>query len=86
MQLRVFERTKGSDIMMLYLLTPDRGDPSLVLWRLFQSDANVIATVYRLDFDLDDDEAKAKVMDHSAERAFARLDGSALSDLLPARN
>jgi hypothetical protein len=85
-KLRMFERAGGNDVMVLYLLTPDEGDPSLVLWRLSRSGSELIAATYQLDFPLDDEDAKAKVMNNTAESAFAKLDPAELKQLLPATN
>lgn len=83
-KLRVLEKGGGNDLMVVYLLTPDKDDPSLVLWRLTQSGPALIAAVYRIDFSLDDEDAKERVMNRSPEQAFAKLDPAELQRLLPA--
>jgi hypothetical protein len=85
-KLRMLEKTGGNDVMVVYLLTPDKGDPSLVLWRLTQSGAGLIAAIYRIDFSLDDEDATERVMNRSPEQAFAKLDPAELQRLLPAAN
>ena len=72
--------------MVVYLLTPAAGDSSLVLWRLFQEKGGVVSTVYQLDFDIDNEEAKARDIKHTAETAFFKLKTQTLSDLLPMMN
>ena len=85
-KLRMLEKSGGSDVMVVYLLTPEKGDPSLVLWRLTQSGTGLVAAIYRIDFSLDDEDAKERVMNRSPEQAFARLDPAELQRLLAAAN
>jgi hypothetical protein len=85
-KLRMLEKSGGSDVMVVYLLTREKGDPSLVLWRLTQSGTGLVAAIYRIDFSLDDEDAKERVMNRSPEQAFARLDAADLQRLLAAAN
>lgn len=85
-RLRVLEKSGGNDLMISYLLTPDKGDPSLVIWRLSQSGPGLMVVIYQLDFSLDDEDAKERVTKHSAELALSRLDPAELKQLLPAAN
>ena len=80
--LRMIERSGGSDVMMSYQLTPDKGDPTLVLWRLVQNGSLLIAAVYQLDFGINNEEAKAKVDTHAAELALSKIDPSELKRLV----
>jgi hypothetical protein len=80
-RLRLLERSGGHDVIASYLLTPDKGDVSLVLWR-FTEQNGLVATIYRLDFPFDDVAAQNKILNHTAERSFGALDPAALKQLL----
>ena len=56
-----------------------------VAW-LTQSGTGLVAAIYRIDFSLDDEDAKERVMNRSPEQAFARLDPAELQRLLAAAN
>jgi len=80
-QVRLVQKSGGRDVIASYLLTPDKGDVSLMLWRLTEQNG-LVATIYQLDFPLDDEAAQSKILDHTAERSFGALDPAALRQLL----
>lgn len=45
-----------------------------MLWRISARDAKIAATIYRMDFDIEDEDATERVIESNAERALAAYD------------
>jgi hypothetical protein len=52
------------------------------LRRMSATDTNVVATIYRMDFDIGDEDARERVVKHIAERAPAAYDSGTILELV----
>jgi hypothetical protein len=55
-----------------------------MLWRMSAADTKIVATIYRMDFDIEDEDAKERVVKHVAERALAAYDSRKILELVSA--
>jgi hypothetical protein len=78
----VLENPNAEDVILVHLPILEGSATSLILWRLTTVEGKVITSIYRMDFDIDNDEAKDRVIARSAEHALAKLDTATIANLL----
>ena len=81
-KVHVLQRPNAKDVMISYLADRPNSNVSLMLWRMSATDAKVIATIYRMDFDIEDESARERVLKHTAERALVAYESRKLLDLI----
>jgi hypothetical protein len=81
-KVRVLEKPNTDDVIVVYLPIREGSATTLILWRLSVVDGHVISSIYQMDFDIDNDDAKDRVIARSAEHALARLDTATIANLL----
>jgi hypothetical protein len=81
-KVHILQRPNAKDVIISYL--PDRANSnvSLMLWRMSATDAKIVATIYRMDFDIEDESAKERVIKHTAERTLAAYDSGKILELV----
>ena len=53
-----------------------------MLWRMTATNEKVVAAIYQMDFDIGDEDAKERVIKHTAERALAAYDSGKILELV----
>jgi hypothetical protein len=81
-KLHVLQRPNAKDVIASYLADRPNSNVSLIVWRMIAADAKIVATIYRMDFDIEDEDARERVVKHAAERALAAYDPSKLRELV----
>ena len=81
-KLKVMERPNTQDVLISYLADRPNSNVSLMLWRMTASGESVLATIYQMDFDIGDEDAKERVTGHTAERTLAGFDAAKIRDLV----
>lgn len=81
-KLKVLQRPNTKDVIISYLADRENSNVSLMLGRMTATAQKVVATIYQMDFDIEDDKAKERVTSHTAERALAGYDAAKILDLL----
>jgi len=76
------QRPNARDVLISYLADRPNSNVSLMLWRMSAPDAKVVATIYRMDFDIEDEDARERVVKHIAERALAAYDSTKILELV----
>jgi hypothetical protein len=52
------------------------------LWRMSATDTNVVAAIYRMDFDIEDEDAKERVVKQVAEQTRAAYEAAKILELV----
>ncbi|MBR1143900.1 hypothetical protein [Bradyrhizobium sp. AUGA SZCCT0431] len=81
-KLHILQRPNAKDVIISYLADRANSNVSLMLWRVSATDAKIVAAIYRMDFDIEDEDAKERVVKHTAERALAAYDSAKFLDLV----
>ena len=81
-KLHILQRPNAKDVLISYLADRANSNVSLMLWRMSATDSKMVATIYRMDFDIEDEGAKERVVKHTAERALAAFDSGKILELV----
>jgi hypothetical protein len=81
-ELHILQRPNARDVIISYLADRPNSNVSLRLWRMNATDAKIVAAIYRMDFDIEDEDARERVVKHVAERALAAYDSGKILELV----
>ena len=81
-KVHVLQRPNAKDVIVSYLSDRANSNVSLMLWRMSATDAKVVAAIYRMDFDIEDENARERVVKHVAERALAAYGSGKILELV----
>jgi hypothetical protein len=81
-KVHILQRPNAKDVLISYLSDRANSNVSLMLWRMSATGAKIVATIYRMDFDIEDEDAKERVIKHTAERALAAFDSGKILELV----
>ncbi|CAN7588796.1 hypothetical protein LJR220_005394 [Bradyrhizobium sp. LjRoot220] len=81
-KLHILQRPNGKDVLISYLSDRTNSNVSLMAWRISATDAKIVAAIYRMDFDIEDEDARERVVKHTAERALAAYDSGKIFELV----
>ena len=81
-KVHILQRPNAKDVIVSYLSDRANSNVSLMLWRMSAMNEKVVAAIYRMDFDIEDENAKERVIKHVAERALAAYDSGKILELV----
>ena len=81
-KLHILQRPNAGDVIISYLADRPHSNVSLMLWRMSATGAKIVAAIYRMDFDIEDETARERVVKHVAERALAVYEPAKILELV----
>ena len=81
-KISVLQRPDARDVIISYLADGANSNVSYMLWRMTATNEKVVAAIYQMDFDIGDEDAKERVIKHTAERALAAYDTVKILELI----
>jgi hypothetical protein len=81
-KISVLQKPDAKDVIISYLADRPNSNVSLMLWRMSAADGKIVATIYQMDFDIGDEDARERVIKHAAERALAAYDPGKILELV----
>ena len=81
-KINVLQKPNARDVIISYLADGANSNVSLMLWRMTAANDKVVATIYQMDFDIGDEDAKERVIKHTAERTLAAYDAEKILELV----
>ena len=81
-RISVLQKPNANDVIISYLADQPNSNVSFMLWRMTAASGKVVATIYQMDFDVGDEDAKERVIKHTAERALAAYDLEKILELV----
>jgi hypothetical protein len=81
-KISVLQRPNAKDVIVSYLADRPNSNVSYMLWRMTATNEKVVAAIYQMDFDIGDEDAKERVIKHTAERALAAYDSVKMLELV----
>jgi hypothetical protein len=81
-KISVLQRPNARDVIISYLADRPNSNVSFMLWRMTATNEKVVAAIYQMDFDIGDEDAKERVIKHTAERALAAYDSGKILELV----
>jgi hypothetical protein len=81
-KISVLQRPNARDVIISCLADRPNSNVSYMLWRMTAANERVVAAIYQMDFDIGDEDAKERVIKHTAERALAAYDSVKILELV----
>lgn len=78
----VLQKPNATDVIIYYLADGAKSNVSFMLWRMTAASEKVVATIYQMDFDIGDEDAKERVSKNTAERVLAAYDSKKILGLV----